>query len=221
MTSRSLESDLTNKTAVREEHKDALLVFVSHYKLLSYVCVFMAGKAQTNPESVLWSINCDLFCQSCENKGCIKCPATTEGWSDSSAQQGEGCRQRLFTWRHSKGSLFLFFFVFCSGSDQEYDQHTQFNWAACRAVFSRDAPQLLSGQIIWLLHHMHCILLLSDGSSSRKQGKEQWDAVSCGFTHLDSRDEDLKHSLLMALIFPKVCFCGWTSSACPMDDCWK
>lgn len=28
-------------------------VFVSHYKLLSCVCVFMAGKAQTNPASVL------------------------------------------------------------------------------------------------------------------------------------------------------------------------
>lgn len=55
-TSSSLESDLTNKTTAREEHKDALLVFVSHYKLVSYVCVFMAGKAQTNPESVLWSI---------------------------------------------------------------------------------------------------------------------------------------------------------------------
>lgn len=41
------------------------------------------------------ALNCDLFCQSCENKGCIKCPATTEGRSDSSAKEGECCRQRV------------------------------------------------------------------------------------------------------------------------------
>lgn len=41
------------------------------------------------------ALNCDLFCQSCENKGCIKCPATTVGWSDSSAQESECCRQRI------------------------------------------------------------------------------------------------------------------------------
>lgn len=33
-----------------------LAVFVSHYKLLSCVCVFMAEKTQTNPASVPWSI---------------------------------------------------------------------------------------------------------------------------------------------------------------------
>ena len=41
------------------------------------------------------ALNCDLFCQSCENKGCIKCPATTEGRSDPSAQEGECCLQRV------------------------------------------------------------------------------------------------------------------------------
>lgn len=51
-----------------------LSVLVSHYKLLSYVCVFMAGEAQTNKHQSSEALNCDIFCQSCENKVCIKCP---------------------------------------------------------------------------------------------------------------------------------------------------
>lgn len=31
------------------------------------------------------ALNCDLFCQSCESKWCIKCPTTTTGRSDSIA----------------------------------------------------------------------------------------------------------------------------------------
>lgn len=77
----------------------------------------------------------------------------------------------------------FFVLVFCSGSDQEYghekSQHTQSLTELSAELFSpglassRDASQLFSGQIIWLLHPVLRILLLSDGSSSRKQGTER------------------------------------------------
>lgn len=67
------------------------------------------------------ALNCDLFCQSCENKGCIKCPATTEGRSDSSAKEGECCRQRvcLHGDHHMDCSSFFVVVFFSSVFDAE------------------------------------------------------------------------------------------------------
>lgn len=56
------------------------------------------------------ALNCDLFCQSCENKGCIKCPATTVGWSDSGAWESDGGR-RLRIRLHGDVQMDWVFFV--------------------------------------------------------------------------------------------------------------
>lgn len=61
------------------------------------------------------ALNCDLFCQSCENKGCIKCPATTVIWFQ--------CQRKwmlqaahLFTWRCSYGPFLCVCVVRCECS---------------------------------------------------------------------------------------------------------
>lgn len=51
------------------------------------------------------ALNCDLFCQSCENKGCIKCPATTVGWSDLVPKK---VKDSVFVYMETKRCYFYF-----------------------------------------------------------------------------------------------------------------
>lgn len=55
---------------------------------LMFVSSWLKKHKQIQPQSSE-ALNCDLFCQSCENKGRIKCPATTERWSNSGSQESE------------------------------------------------------------------------------------------------------------------------------------
>lgn len=91
-------------------HKSS--VFVSHYKLLSYVCVFMAGKAQTNPASVLWSIKLWLILPVMWKQRVYKMPSHNWGmiWFGCLRKWKTAC---LFTWRRLFALLFLFFNIWC------------------------------------------------------------------------------------------------------------
>lgn len=91
-----------------------LSVVVSHYKLLSYVCVFMAGKTQTNPAPVLWSIKLWLILPVMWKQRVYKMLSHNGGmiwllWPRKWMLQAV----RFFTWRWSYGLWFLLFRFWC------------------------------------------------------------------------------------------------------------
>lgn len=92
-----------------------LSAVVSHYKLLSYVCVFMAGKTQTNPAPVLWSIKLWLILPVMWKQRVYKMPSHNSGvtWF----QESECCRQRVcLRWDDRMDCHFFICFYFDAAS---------------------------------------------------------------------------------------------------------
>lgn len=95
-----------NKSTKIQLSRGSLCLYHITNCCLMFVSSWLKKHKQIQPQSSE-ALNCDLFCQSCENKGCIKCPATTEGWSNSASQESEVCRQCiLFTSRSFSGFFF-------------------------------------------------------------------------------------------------------------------
>lgn len=174
-----------------------------HITLLSYVCVFMAGKAQTNPASVLWSIKLWLILPVMWKQRVYKMPSHNCGmiWFSCPRKRMLGQCSCL----HGDGLLFLFYTYFsawcCISMPQT--QGPLFYWkiimrivirgsthrsstgldselfspdTSLGSIFtSRDALHLFLGlqRFFWLWAYSH-LRFLSDGSSIRYAGYQHW-----------------------------------------------
>lgn len=120
------------------------------------------------------ALNCDLFCQSCENKGCIKCPASNVGWSDTCDQQGECCTVSVCLHKENITILISFFFeVFDVLSNERVDSQPICSAVLCLCLHS--GPERFVGLQLfcWLHAHTHPTgLLLPDGILDTNIGEE-------------------------------------------------
>lgn len=78
--------------AAYQSYANALILCITLHCCLMFVSSWLVNPEQIQHQSSE-ALNCDIFCQSCENKGCIKCPATTLKWSV--AQEGGWCGQNI------------------------------------------------------------------------------------------------------------------------------
>lgn len=120
------------------------------------------------------ALNCDLFCQSCENKGCIKCPASNVGWSDTCDQQGECCTVSVCLHKENITILISFFFeVFDVLSNERVDSQPICSAVLCLCLHS--GPERFVGLRLfcWLHAHTHPTgLLLPDWILDTNIGEE-------------------------------------------------
>lgn len=138
------------KACQQTSYSMAQWVFVSHYKLLSYVCVFMAGKAQTNPASVLWSIKLWLILPVMWKQRVYKMPSTNCGMIWCESPKKVDVAGIAFVGDHCKDSCYFYCLMF------DAESHRHRNRDAVQDFRGRSSPGTYSSCYSPLCQEMLC-----------------------------------------------------------------